>query len=218
MGEVPADADAFVHGVAGATSWARIGITEPDFGVNEIADRLHTQGAGQLSELGPGEIGELVAIAIAAREQEQQRFVGKVGDRRRPHVGWCFVRLARVPNDEAIGERDEARRDFDARDPIAEKIEIRTHRQKGIRDDPVRGQQVGVPGRVGAKLEDHRRRRRTFKRYVEPRFNQHGTAPSKSHDPDYAPPSAWGGAGGAGWERFAPVSSSGSPRRLTGDW
>ena len=25
MGEVPADADAFVHGVAGATSWARIG-------------------------------------------------------------------------------------------------------------------------------------------------------------------------------------------------
>jgi hypothetical protein len=72
MGEVPADADAFMHGVAGATSWARVGITEPDFGVNEIADRLHTQGAGQLSELRPGEIGELVAIAIAAREQEQQ--------------------------------------------------------------------------------------------------------------------------------------------------
>jgi hypothetical protein len=32
---------------------------------------------------------------------------------------------------------------------------------------------------------------------------------STRHDPDYAPPSAWGSAGGAGWERFAPVSSSG---------
>ena len=72
-------------------SWARVGITEPNSRVNEIADRLHTQGAGQLSELRPGEIGELVAIAIATCEQEQQRFVGKVGDRRRPHIGWCFL-------------------------------------------------------------------------------------------------------------------------------
>jgi hypothetical protein len=38
----------------------------------------------------------------------------------------------------------------------------------------VRGQHVGVPGRVDAELEDHRRRRRTFKGYVEPRFDQHG--------------------------------------------
>src|SRR5271165_1776829 len=54
MGEVAADADAFMHGVAGATSWARVGITEPNLRVNEIADRLHTHGAGQLSELRPG--------------------------------------------------------------------------------------------------------------------------------------------------------------------
>jgi len=146
MGEVAAHADAFVHGIAGATSWARVGMTKADLRMNEIADRLNTQGAGQLSELRPGEIGELVAIAIAAREQEQQYFVGKVGDRRRPHVGGRFVRLARVLNDEAIGERHEPRRDFDARDPVAEKIEIRTHGQRGIRGDPVRGQQVGVPG------------------------------------------------------------------------
>ena len=137
--------------------------------MNEIADRLNTQGAGQLSELRPGEIGELVAIAIAAREQEQQCFVGKVGDRRRPNLGWCFVRLARFLNDEAIGEGDEPGRNFDARDPIAEKIEeLRTHRQRGIRDDPVRGQQVGVPGRVecsaggsSASPPDIQTRRRT---------------------------------------------------------
>ncbi len=64
--------------------------------------------------------------------------------------------------------------DLDARDPIAEKIEIGTHRQRGFRGDPVRGQQVGVAGRVDAELEDHRRHRRTFKGNVEARFDQHG--------------------------------------------
>jgi hypothetical protein len=94
MGEVPADADAFVHGIAGATSWARVGITKADLRMNEIADRLHTQGAGQLSELRPGEIGELVAIAIAAREQEQQRLVGK-GQRSASCSRRVVFRLAR---------------------------------------------------------------------------------------------------------------------------
>jgi hypothetical protein len=163
MGEVAADADALMHGLAGATSWARVGITEPNFRVNEIADRLHTLGAGQLSELRPGEIGELVAIAVAAREQEQQRFVGKVGDRRRPQVGWCLVRLARVPNHEAIGERDEPRRNFDARDPIAEKIEIGTHRQRGIRDD--RYSVLGARPAWGASsLERRQSSRRAYSR------------------------------------------------------
>jgi hypothetical protein len=107
MGEVAADADAFVHGIAGAASRARIRVAEADFGVDEIADRLHTPGAaGQPSELRPGEIGELVAVAIAARDQEQQHVVGKVRDRRRPHIGRCFVRLARVLNDEAVRESD----------------------------------------------------------------------------------------------------------------
>ena len=86
----------------------------------------------------------------------------------------AFRPADRVLNGEAVGEGDEPRRNFDARNPIAEKIEIRTHRQRGIRDDPVRGQEVGVPGRVDAKLEDHRRRRRAFKRYFKPRFDQHG--------------------------------------------
>src|SRR5271163_427994 len=64
MGEVAADADAFAHGIAGATSWACVGIAEPDFRVNEIADRLHCpRAAWQLSEFRPGEIGEFVAIA-----------------------------------------------------------------------------------------------------------------------------------------------------------
>src|SRR5579864_7342567 len=38
---------------------------------------------------------------------------------------------------------------------------------------------------------------------------------SKSHDPAYASPSAWGRADGGGWERFAPDSS---PREDRGDY
>ena len=65
--EVAADANAFVHGIAGATGRARIGVAEANFRVNEIADRLHDPGAaGQFSEPRPGEIGEHVAVAISA--------------------------------------------------------------------------------------------------------------------------------------------------------
>src|SRR5208337_606728 len=41
---------------------------------------------------------------------------------------------------------------------------------------------------------------------------------SKSHDPDYASPAAWGRSAGGGWEDFVPYSSPrGGPRSLTGD-
>ena len=69
------------------------------------------------------EIGELVAVALAARDEEEQGFVGKVGDRGRPRrLGRRLVGLARVLNDEAIGEGDERGGDLDARDPVAEVV------------------------------------------------------------------------------------------------
>ena len=67
MGEVAADADSLVHGIAGATGWACVWIPEPDFRVNEITNRLHPLRApGYRSEPRPGEVGEVVAVAIAA--------------------------------------------------------------------------------------------------------------------------------------------------------
>jgi hypothetical protein len=51
MGEVAADADALVHGIAGATGWARVWIAELDLRLNEIANRLHPlRAAGHLSD------------------------------------------------------------------------------------------------------------------------------------------------------------------------
>jgi hypothetical protein len=100
--------------------------------------------ARRRSEPRPDEIGEPVAVAIAARHQEQERVVGKVGDRRRPHIGRRFVGFARVMNDETIGEHDGPCRNLDARDPVAEKIEIVAHRETGIGGDSVRREEVSV--------------------------------------------------------------------------
>ena len=174
MGEVAADADAFVHGVASATGWARVGIAKPDLRVNEIADRLHdSRAAGQVSKPRPGEIGELVAVAIPARDQEQKHVVGKVGDGRRPHIRRRLVQLAGVVNDEAIGECDKAGGDLDARDAITEKIDIGAHRKRRIGGDFVGREQVSVTGGMDVELKEHRRLSRTIKCDVIARFDQH---------------------------------------------
>ena len=69
MREVAAYTDAFVHGIARAAGGARIGITESDLCVHEIANGLHTFAApGHHPEIRPGEISELVAVAIPALE------------------------------------------------------------------------------------------------------------------------------------------------------
>ena len=142
--------------------------------MNEIADRLHDpRAAGQVSEPRPGEIGELVAVAIPARDQEQQHVVGKVGDGRRPHIRRRLVRLARVVNDEAIGECDKAGGNLDARDAITEKIDIGAHRKRRIGVDPVGREQVSVTSGMDVELKEHRRLGRTFKCDVESRFDQH---------------------------------------------
>src|SRR5580698_8876656 len=67
--EVAAYTNPFMHGIAGATGGARIRIAEADLRVHEIANRLHTLATAQYHpEIRPGEISELVAIAIPALE------------------------------------------------------------------------------------------------------------------------------------------------------
>ena len=103
MGEVAAHAYAFLHRVAGATCRPRVGITELDFRVNEVANRLHASvAAGYVPEHEPGEIGEFVAVPIAARSQEHQHFIGKLTDRRRSRLGGTWLRFACVLDQEAF--------------------------------------------------------------------------------------------------------------------
>jgi len=69
MREVAAYTNAFMQGIAGAAGGARIRITEADLRVHEIANRLHALAAAQHHpEIRPGEIREIVAIAIPTLE------------------------------------------------------------------------------------------------------------------------------------------------------
>ena len=146
--------------------------------MNEIADRLHDpRAAGQLSELRPSEIGELVAVAIPARNQEQQHVVGKIRDGRRPHIRRRFIRLARIVNDEAIGECHEAGGNLDARDAIAKVIDVGVHRKRRIGVDPIGREQVSLARGMDVELKEHRRLSRALECYVKARFDQH------EHDP-----------------------------------
>ena len=101
--------------------------------MNKIANSLRAPVAsGYSSEPRPGEIGELVAVAIPTWNQEQQHVVGKTGDRRHLRVGRSFNRFTQVVNDEAIGECDQVCRNLDPRNAIAEMIEVGAHRKRGI--------------------------------------------------------------------------------------
>ena len=193
------------------------GTTGPHFGVGEIADRLHTPGtARQLSELRPGEIGELAAVAIAARDQEQERVVGEVGDRRRPHIGWCFVRLAQeVLNDEAVGERHEPGRRLRRGRPDCRKDRDRNASAEG---DPRRSGSAGpCPGRVDEAGEASASPP-NIQRLVEAQLRPAWAAPRRAMIPTIASPSAWGRADGAvGNVSRRNRESAGRPRRLAGD-
>jgi hypothetical protein len=71
--------------------------------------------------------------------------------------GRRFIGFARVVNDEAIGECDKAGRDLDPRDAIAEMIDIRARRKRGIGVHAVGREQVSVTRGMDVELKKHRR-------------------------------------------------------------
>ena len=91
-----------------------------------------------------------------------------------PTSGGVGVRLARVGDDEAVGEGDEPGRDLDASDPVAEQIEIVSHRKRRVQTIRSAVSRSGVARGMDVELKQHRRRGRTFKGDVESGFDQHG--------------------------------------------
>ena len=184
MGEIAADADAFAHRVAGGAGGARLGVAEADLRMDEVADRLRAPPAARYRvELRPREIGEIVAVAIAARNQVQQHFVGKPGDRRQLGIGGDFVGQAGIVNPEAIVKSNEAGGNLDARDAIAIMIEIGAHGVRWVGIDDVGRAQVADARGMDVELQQHRRLRRALKSDVEARFDQHLTTPVSALSP-----------------------------------
>ena len=75
---VGVNADALVVSLESRAGGARLVVVEADVVVSEVADSLHPRpaGLGGAEEL-PGEVEHAVALAEAAREQEDQRLVGQ---------------------------------------------------------------------------------------------------------------------------------------------
>ncbi len=74
---------------------------------------------------------------------------------------------------EAVAEGDQSRRDFHARDAIAEKIDIGPHRELRIGGDDIPRQQIRLARGMDVELKQHRRLRRTFKCDVKARLDEH---------------------------------------------
>jgi hypothetical protein len=70
-------------------------------------------------------------------------------------------------------ESDKTGGNLDARNAIAEKIDIGAHRKRRIGVDPIGRQQVNVTSGMDAELKEHRRLSRAVKRDVIARFDQH---------------------------------------------
>ena len=174
MGEVAADADAFVHGIAGAAGWTRIGIAEADLRVNEIADRLHDPAPPD--SFPNRDQAKSASLSLSQYRLEIRNSSTSSGRSAMGVVctsGGVSSGSPRVVNDEAIGECDKAGGNLDARDAIAEKIDIGAHRKRRIGVDPVGREQVSVTRGMDVELKEHRRLGRTFKCDVEARFDQH---------------------------------------------
>ena len=136
-------------------------IAEGDVVVHEVDDRLHPRPARRrVAEQRPGDVGELVGLAIAARHQIEQQFVRQLVDRqllrgRHHHVGQAGIAHQRAAaQGHAAGGRDEAAAD------IAKTVAIEADRHVGLGDDALGADDVGKARRMDREHDHHRRRLR----------------------------------------------------------
>src|SRR5208282_6560005 len=105
MGEIAADADAFAQAIGRRAARIRRGVVEADPAVDEIADRLREpRPADDPVELRPGKIAEIVAVAIAARQQVDENLARQFGYRRQRRILGRLVGRPAVLNGEIIVE------------------------------------------------------------------------------------------------------------------
>ena len=116
--------------------------------------------AACLAEQRPGDVGEPVGLAVAARHQIEQHVVGQLLDRQllrgrhddiRPS-GIAHQRLA--AQGDAAGGRDETAAD------IAKTVAIEADRNVGFGNDPLGADDVGIARGMDREHDHHRRRLR----------------------------------------------------------
>ena len=149
--------------LGGGAVIARMVIAELEMAVHIVADRLHLLPAAlNAAEMRPGEIGELLRVAIAAAHQEQQRVIGQFRNRELPGAGRDLVGKAGIPDQEIIADFNQARWRDETRADIAKGIAI-VARGNLVRRlatgqlNAVLAEEIALPRRMHAQHQHHRR-------------------------------------------------------------
>jgi hypothetical protein len=109
MGEVAADPDALFVALRRRAVAACVVVAKLDTFMHVVADRLHAlPTAGDRPEERPGEIGQLLGVAIATSVKERQHFVRQVVNIPLPSSGRRFIRQAAIFNQNIIADFDTA--------------------------------------------------------------------------------------------------------------
>jgi hypothetical protein len=137
----------------------RVLVAEADMAVDEIDDRLDPRPSRRrCAEQGPGDIGELVGLAIAARHQIKQHVVGQLVDRqllrgRHERIGQTGIAHQRLAaQGDAASGRDQAAAH------IAKTVAVEADRHVGLGRDALGADDVGEARWVDREHGYHRRR------------------------------------------------------------
>lgn len=157
MSVVATNANAFQVRFAGCTGGVCSLVVEGDVIVYEVTDCLNAMPArADLSEQLPTQVQEPIALAEAACEQKNERFVRQVFDRNLTSVRDDRIGLAAIANDCGCGDLNPSRRGNDARTPVAETVAVPRQRRGWGDDDVIGIFEIANPTVVNVEGQDTR--------------------------------------------------------------
>src|SRR5450755_84242 len=178
MCEIAAHAAPLVIRIPGGSHVARVLVAERDVAVDEIADRLHPRPARfGPSEHVPGNLRQSFGVAIAARQQKNQRLFRQVLYRMLLRRGYDGIRLAGVLDDGDVSNLELANGGNEPGAPVAEAVAIEGYRNGRVGGDVVRDEQIGCARVVDVQHQHHRRWLRTLVDQLVAHFDFHNGSP-----------------------------------------
>ena len=157
MCKVAAHADAFFMALECRSVVPRMRIAELESVMDVIADRLHALPAScQMTEHGPGQVGELLRVAVAAAKKIDQSFIRKLIERTLRRVRDNLVRQTAVLDDEFVAYLDETGGSHQPRANVTEDIKIIPRRNVRIDADGMVRHQIRLARWMNAEHEHHR--------------------------------------------------------------
>ena len=159
MRKIAADAGALLVDVMRRLHVMGVLVAESDVVVHEVDDGLHARPAERrVGEQRPGDIGELVGFAIAARHQILQHIVGQLIDRQLLRGRHQRIRQTGIAHQRVAPQRDAPGGRHQAAADIAKAVAVEADRHVGLGRDPLGADDIGKARRMDREHDHHRRR------------------------------------------------------------